>query len=240
MRARPLSRTLVFLVLVVCGVLMVASAQTAQGTQLRGEAQSLSDLVREHNATGEELEDEVARLRDDVEGLSARLSRGDQDADAARTQAQNREAGAGLTPVAGTGVTVVLDDALSQGSRPSGVSADDLIVHQQDVQGVINALWAGGAEAVAINDQRLVSTSAVRCVGNTLRVNSRVYSPPYSISAVGDPQALQHALDASPEIAAYMAYVDRLGLGWELMHHESLELPAYTGSLDFRYAEVGS
>ncbi len=60
------------------------------------------------------------------------------------------------------------------------MSPDDLVVHQQDVQAVVNALWAGGADAVQVMDQRLLSTSAVRCVGNTLLLNGRVYSPPYA------------------------------------------------------------
>ena len=63
---------------------------------------------------------------------------------------------------------------------PEGVGVDDIVVHQQDVQAVVNALWSGGAEAMMVMDQRLISTSAVRCVGNTLILQGRVYSPPFA------------------------------------------------------------
>ena len=77
------------------------------------------------------------------------------------------------------------------GACPGGSGPDDLVVHQQDVQAVVNALWRGGADGVQIMDQRLIATSAVRCVGNTLILQGRVYSPPYTITAVGDPDAAQ-------------------------------------------------
>ena len=89
-------------------------------------------------------------------------------------------------------MTVTLADAPRSADRvlPEGTSPDDVVVHQQDVQAVVNALWAGGAEAMQIMDQRIVSTSAVRCVGNTLILQGRVYSPPYEITAIGDPERL--------------------------------------------------
>src|SRR5690606_41737436 len=67
---------------------------------------------------------------------------------------------------------------------------DCLVIHQQDLQAVVNAMWQGGAEGIQVMDQRLISTSAVRCVGNTLILQGRVYSPPYTITAVGDPGQL--------------------------------------------------
>ena len=70
------------------------------------------------------------------------------------------------------------------------MSVDDVVVHQQDVQGVVNALWRGGAEAMMVMDQRIISTSAVRCVGNTLILQGRVYSPPFTVTATGDPALL--------------------------------------------------
>src|SRR5581483_10447361 len=93
-------------------------------------------------------------------------------------------------------------------------SPDDLVVHQQDIQGVLNALWSAGAEAVQMQDQRLIATSAPRCVGNTLLLNGRTYSPPYTIAAVGDATAMQAALAAAPLVILYKQYVVRFGLGY--------------------------
>ena len=81
-------------------------------------------------------------------------------------------------------------------------SPNDLVIHQQDLQAVVNALWVGGAEGIQVMDQRLVSTSAVRCVGNTLVLQGRLYSPPYTVTAVGDPEALHAALVRVREIGA--------------------------------------
>ena len=87
---------------------------------------------------------------------------------------------------------MTLADAPRSADRvlPEDASPDDLVVHQQDVQAVVNALWPGGAEAMQIMDQRVITTSAVRCVGNTLILQGRVYSPPFQITAIGDPQRL--------------------------------------------------
>ena len=93
---------------------------------------------------------------------------------------------------------VSLNDAQrdAEGRFPRDAAPDDLVVHQQDVQAVLNALWSAGAEGIQMQDQRIIATSAPRCVGNTLLLNGRTYSPPYVITAIGDVGAMQAALDA--------------------------------------------
>ena len=150
---------------------------------------------------------------------------------------------AGLTALTGGGLTVTLDDA------PPGAidrsypgfpqpTPDDLVVHQQDLQAVVNALWAGGATAIRLMDQRIISTSAVRCVGNVLILQDQVYSPAYSVTAIGDVSRLSNALAESSAISNYREYVDAYGLGWNVERHARITVPAYTGSVDLRYAEV--
>ncbi|MEV4257934.1 DUF881 domain-containing protein, partial [Spirillospora sp. NPDC049652] len=115
---------------------------------------------------------------------------------------------------------------------------DDLVVHQADVQAVVNALWAGGAQGMQIMDQRVIGTSAVRCVGNTLILQGVVYSPPFRITAVGDPDRLRAALDASPAISVYQRYVRAYGLGWSVRALRRASLPAYTGNVAMKHATV--
>ena len=110
------------------------------------------------------------------------------------------------------------------------------MVHQQDVQGVVNALWRGGAESMQIMDQRVVSTSAVRCVGNTLILQGRVYSPPFTITAIGDQEDLQAALDEDPAVSVYKQYVDAVGLGYEVEHDDETELPPFDGRTTLDHA----
>ena len=139
--------------------------------------------------------------------------------------------------MSGPAVEVTLDDAhRSLDSLPEPYTADDIVVHQQDVQAVVNALWASGAEAMMIQDQRVISTSAVRCVGNTLILQGRVYAPPYTIKAIGDVPRMQAGLDADRSIQIYMDYVNDLGLGWSVQTHAGEEFPAYSGSVDFASA----
>ena len=103
---------------------------------------------------------------------------------------------------------------------------------------MVNALWRGGAEAMMVMDQRIVSTSAVRCVGNTLILQGRVYSPPFVITAMGDPAALRAALDADPTITRYQEYVAALGLGYAVEDLGTRAFPGFTGQLTLGEAHV--
>ncbi len=150
---------------------------------------------------------------------------------------------ADTAPVSGPSVSVTLADAPRSADRvlPEGTSPDDVVVHQQDVQGVVNALWAGGAEAMQIMDQRVVATSAVRCVGNTLILQGRVYSPPYTITAVGDPERLTPGPGRlAPRSRVFRYYVDTFGLVYETSAATRTTLPGYDGSLDLLHAKVAS
>jgi uncharacterized protein YlxW (UPF0749 family) len=119
---------------------------------------------------------------------------------------------------------------------PQGATADDLVVHQQDVQAVVNALWAGGAEAMTIMGVRVISTSAVRCVGNTLLLQGRVFSPPFVITAIGNTSGMQHALDASRAVGIYRQAAAAYGLGYRAYQQTDVHLPAYDGSTALQYA----
>ena len=145
---------------------------------------------------------------------------------------------AGLVALTGPGVEITLDDAprRADGSLPIGARPDDLVIHQSDVQGVVNAVWAAGADAVAIMDQRLIATSAVRCVGNVLLLQGRTYSPPFVVTAVGDAEAIRAQLAASPQVQVFRQAVEEYGLGFAVREREELTLPAYDGQPAMEYA----
>jgi len=226
----------------VAGLLFATSAGAARGSDLRaGRATRLADLIRVTQQHNERISAQVEALRAEVAQTSGRRSAAEGHRASAEIAAY--QGPAGLSAVRGPAVAVSLDDA-PEGAltrsypglpRPT---PDDLVVHQQDVQAVVNALWAGGAEAMGLMDQRVVSTSAVRCVGNTLILQGRVYSPPYVVSAVGDQAALRAALATDPAVDTYRDYVSAYGLGYDVRSSPSLRLPAYDGTLDLRYAEV--
>lgn len=127
-------------------------------------------------------------------------------------------------PVAGPGLVVKLSDASPDFIADEGASANDLVVHQQDVDAVINALWRGGAEAVAVQGVRLAGDTTVRCVGNVILVGARPYAPPYRIEAIGDPATLAQALDSDTRVRQYRADAARYDMGWSVTTSANLVL----------------
>jgi len=102
----------------------------------------------------------------------------------------------------------------------------------------VNAMWAGGADAIQLMDQRIISTSAVRCVGNVLILQGRTYPPPYEVTAVGDVDGMRAALAASSYLDTYRFFVDYIGLGYEGRELAEVTLPAYQGALELLHASV--
>ena len=228
----------VTVILMMAGVLFSTSARTAGGHQLRADQSDLVGLVQSENQRVKGKERAVQALRQEVDTRAANSARGNTAAQQLQQRAQAIALTAGVLPATGPGLVVSLDDAPRTRAIAPGVKPDDLVVHQQDVQAVVNALWRGGAEAMMLMDQRVISTSAVRCVGNTLILKGRVYSPPFVITAVGDPARLRTALDRSEQVQIYRQYVDILGLGWKVRSEDGLRLPGFAGALDLRYARI--
>ncbi|WP_246121632.1 DUF881 domain-containing protein [Actinoallomurus bryophytorum] len=214
-----------------------ASASTAHGTDLRGGSRTkVTELIAQEQRGYQGSQNTYRQLRRQVDELGRQAGRRDARVLAAQQDADRLAALSGFTAVSGRAVRVSLDDAPRDQRVPGEPSPDDLVVHQQDVQAVVNALWAGGATGVQIMDQRLISTSAVRCVGNTLILQGVVYSPPFRITATGTPERLRAALAASPEIQIYRQYVDQYGLGYTVKTLQKTTLPAYTGNATPKYA----
>ncbi|MBD0292656.1 MAG: DUF881 domain-containing protein [Jiangellaceae bacterium] len=215
-----------------CGLLLVVSARAAGGEELRAPGYTeVADLIRAQERRTEELSAELNRLSAEVEELAA--ARASRAGEGVRERVAALEQVAGFTPVRGPGLTVTLDDApLPVGALDSGVHLEDYVVHQQDLEAVINALWAGGAEAMMVMDQRVVATSTIRCVGPVLLLQGRRYAPPYTITAIGDVDAMEQALDESEEVAEYLTYVEYLGLGYDVDRHDEVTLPEYDGPIE--------
>ncbi len=232
-------RVLTAAVFALAGLIFFTSFNTAKGTNIRTDASllKLSDLIHERSQDNGRLEESNAALREDIDALAGR--------DDGSTKAEDDELAelerkAGTQKLKGEAISVTLDDAPPDATAKlpgyPEPQPDYLVIHQQDLQAVVNALWQGGAEGIKVMDQRLISTSAVRCVGNTLILQGRVYSPPYKIQAVGDPERLKEALAASEAIQNYMVYVNVYGLGWKVEDDGEVTLPGYSGTADLHYA----
>lgn len=220
------------LVFALCGVVLVISAETSGGTDLRGsDLLEMPDLVRSEERRVQELAAQADRLADEVDSLTA--SRGDDETKELQGETETLLPAAGMTAVQGPGLVVTLDDAPipEQQEEALDVHIEDYIVHQQDLEAVMNALWAGGAEAMMVMDQRVGATSTVRCVGSVLLLEGRQYSPPYQIAAIGDVSSMQIALDQSEGVTWYRSAAEAIGLGYDVEAEESITMPAYEGSL---------
>ncbi len=227
-----MGRLLTVLVCAVAGLMVILGALNARGTDLRpGRNTDLVSLVQSQSRRNAALSRDVTRLRDEVDGLSVSADRPDQAARLAEASAL-----AGLIAVRGPAVTVTLDDA-PDSVAGDGVDQDLLVVHQQDIQAVANALWGGGAEAMTIQGQRVISTTGIKCVGNTVVLHGIPYAPPYVISAIGEPARLRDALAGSESVRVYRQYVDAFGLGYRLKSDRAAEFGPYEGSLDLRFAQ---
>jgi uncharacterized protein YlxW (UPF0749 family) len=232
---------LVPLVAALAGLLFTTSATTAAGTQLRDDRRpELNSLIAQRKRDVDAAGATASTLRDAVARDTRELAGSDQRVADQQSRAEDQQTTAGLTEMRGPGLTVRLDDAPRRpdGTRPAGARADDLVVHQQDVQAVVNALWAGSAEAMTIMKVRVISTSAVRCVGNTLLLDGRVYSPPFEITAIGDPGRLQRALDGSEAVHLFRQAATDFGLGYQIRVESEVTVPAYDGSVALRSARV--
>ncbi|HET7799955.1 MAG TPA: DUF881 domain-containing protein [Humibacillus xanthopallidus] len=235
-RPRLTWRLVVPVVTAAAGLMFAMSFQAAQGSDLRAD-RDLPQLIMDGDARVSAKAAQLDTLRTEVDALSKTSAPSDQRLASLNERADALAQAAATTKVRGAALEVALDDAhRTVDSLPDGFTADDIVVHQQDVQAVVNALWASGAEAMMIQDQRVISTSAVRCVGNTLILQGRVYAPPYRIKAIGDIERMQRGLDGDTAVGIYKQYVDAVGLGWSAKTLGNVEFPAYSGSVDFQFA----
>ncbi|PTR25686.1 uncharacterized protein YlxW (UPF0749 family) [Rhodococcus sp. OK519] len=241
-RARPPFGVWSIAVLVVClvaGLLIATTREVSHGNEIRAaDSTRLSDLVRQAQAEVDRAASSRDALAAQVEELQENAASTDSRVAEVLAETRALADAAGLTELSGPGVVVTLTDAPrdADGKYPAGASPDDLVVHQQDVQSVLNALWTGGAEAIAMQDQRIVNTSAPRCIGNTLLLHGRTYSPPYVVTAIGDPARLAATLANEPGIKTFKQYAVRYGLGYTQQESGNLTVPAYTGQLNTEYA----
>lgn len=214
----------------IAGFLFVASNHTAAGTNLRtGGVEDLRGLVISRANSVNQLQTKVQGIADEVDGISERKISSE-----VRSTLNQLQDVTGFSSVTGSALQVTLDDAPREpgSALPNGVSPDDVVVHQQDVQAVVNAFWRSGASAVQVMDQRIIATSAIRCVGNTLLLQGRVYSPPFTITAVGNLSDLQNGLNTEPGVQIYREYVERLGLGWQLKILNNYTMSQWQGVLN--------
>lgn len=220
----PRAALSVLVVTLASGLLFAISASAASSA-----LHSDSDLIGLVRTS----QDEVAALDEQVSGLKAQL---DAYSNPSEKPASTVPALA-AQPVRGPGVTITLTDAPPE-SLARGATPNDLVIHQQDIEDVMNALWNGGAEAMTVQDVRVTGRTVIRCIGNVILVDGESFSPPYVVKAIGDPAQLRRKVEENPRIVNYKTYVALYGLGWEMTSEDELVLPAANTKSTNSYAQV--
>ncbi|MGW8761477.1 DUF881 domain-containing protein [Streptomyces sp. NPDC055815] len=228
---------------VAAGLLLAAAVVTVGAAEARisapvvaKERQDLIDRIEKETSTADQLEEDVERIRTEV-GDRQRQALQQHGGDQAELVALL----SGATPVHGPGVKLVVDDAKGTdtgggGPRESTGFSDTGRVRDRDMQRVINGLWESGAEAVAINGQRLTSLSAIRAAGDAILVDNKPLVPPYTVLAIGDGQRLSTAFQDSADGQYLHALVENFGIRSSISAEGDVRLPA-APSLTVRTAE---
>lgn len=192
--------------------------------------EELIALVKSLEARKSDLVGDLSSLRREASEVGKRASARRGLYEGYTAQVDRMSLLAGLVPMRGPGVVVELGD--NRDPPQDAADPNNFIVHDYDLRAVVNALWAGGAEAIAINDQRLVASSAIRCVGTTVLVNNTRLGSPFVIQAIGDREALEASLAVDPAASRLLTqYVRLFGLDLSVETEDQVTLPEYGGTL---------
>jgi uncharacterized protein YlxW (UPF0749 family) len=189
-----------------------------------------SSLQKEQNTLKAQLADLRAQL-DEIQRGAASQSTASRDLQA---RVEELRVAAGLTERTGDGVFITLDDARS--TTPAQTNVDKSICHSTDLTDIVNTAWRGGAQAIAINGERVVGSTSVYCVGSTIMVNGTLMSPPFAITVIGPQNDLLAAYDDPNELRDIKQRRDVYGLGFHVARTSGLKVPPYGGALNIRSA----
>jgi uncharacterized protein YlxW (UPF0749 family) len=214
---------------IVLGMLLALSLKTHRAAVEHGEPSRSTAVgyafwaMRNDNV---KLRKDVADYKDRFERLARAQAKGVHTSDFQRLFDENKVF-AGTVGVHGPGIVVLLKDSPKRNtSVMAQENLGDYIIHDRDVREVVNELCAAGAEAIAVNGQRLVADSSIRCVGPVVRVNSTPIAAPFFIKAIGDPETLENALKMPGGPADGLFLLGMI----EVAKQPDLVLPAFKGS----------
>ena len=222
----------VAVVLLFLGMMVVVQFRSTKLTQQNApmaRAQELTSRLKEVKEERDTLSEQVKDLRKKLDQAGAGTGGANQ---AIRDELDKVRMEAGLLGVKGPGVQVTLNDSPKE-LRP-GEDPNLYILHEEDLLKVINELRAGGAEALSINDQRLLASSEIRCAGNTILVNTRKIVPPIVIVGTGNPDTLKSGLEIKGGIFEQLKF---WGLEADVQKKNEVAIPAYSGPVTFNYTK---
>lgn len=213
---------LIALVCVLIGFMVAVqfrTAQDAKGSLSQQRIEEISDRLLQTEHERDELSEELHKMQ-----TAAASADNQQDKDLLRYRAA-------LVPLEGEGVIVRMDDSTKPAK--AGENPNLYVIHDDDLLRVVNELRAAGAEAIAINGQRLTGISEIRCAGPTLSVNNVRSSAPFEIRAIGDKKSLENALRMRGGVAETLGV---WGIQLDIKASNDVYIPPYRGSIRQSYA----
>jgi len=230
---------------IVAAVLLVGVATGVATTQVKQRADAVSasrralvNDIHARTAETDELADRAASLSEQVSRTRAQMLGADARGRQAAAQVAALELVSGTVAVRGPGVVVTLREASGSSSADArGGQPGEGRIYDRDLQEVVNALWAAGAEAISVNGQRLTSLTAIRSAGEAVLVDLRPLSPPYVLRAVGDPDLLEPRFVDSSTARKFQTWTSLYGIGFEVDRAKDLRLGA-ASSPDLRVARA--
>ncbi|PMP86089.1 MAG: hypothetical protein C0174_02485 [Thermodesulfobium narugense] len=193
------------------------------------QAEEMASLLKEAENKRLDLERELFVSRQKIMDLQNKLEQEKNKNISIGEESKKIALLAGFTPVKGPGVIVTVKDA------KNGQEGNASLVHDEDLLRVVNELRAGGAEAISVNDQRLVAISEIRCAGPVILVNGVRLAPPFIIKAIGSPEMLYNSLTMSGGIIDYLKL---LGIRVSVEKSDSLYIPAFNANIQINYATL--
>jgi len=225
-------------VALLCGLMFWTSHDTSDAPELGPERYvDLASLVRRESREVERLQRQQRELAAEVGALTAKVE--DRRVQEARERERRTRPEAGLAPVTGKAITVTLADAPAEVIESSDLDPNYFVVHQQHIQRVVNAMWAGGARAITSQGQRIVTTTGIKCEGNAIQLQGDAFPQPYVIRAIGDQDAMLDEIRDDPYLKNYrkLAKSKLIQLGWDVKRVAHATAPAYQGTLEASYAQ---
>jgi uncharacterized protein YlxW (UPF0749 family) len=211
---------------------LVAAQLAAEGPRVQYASQErtgLVDTAQSLQATQDQLKDQIVALRQQIQQLEHDSAGSQAALRSLNDQLEQARIAAGLIPLTGTGIVLKLEDS-TEPVPPDG-NAADYLVGAADLRTVVDQLWLAGAEAIAVNDERVTASTAIIDIGGSVLVNSAYLAGPYNITAIG-PSDLFDRLSASPgfeELVRTRRGSFGIGISWA--EPASVDIPAYAGSV---------
>jgi uncharacterized protein YlxW (UPF0749 family) len=227
-----------YLITVVCFVLGMMLVTQFRSVQYNNwgtvpSLQRMQELTSQLKSVMDErdlLKKEVAELQARIADFETSASKVSGLTEVMQKELEKARMSAGLIAGTGPGIEIILDD--SNVPKQPGEDPNLFLVHDEDILKVVNELFASGAEAVSVNGQRIISTSEIRCVGPTVVINSVRLAPPFTIHAIGNPDALETSLKMRGGIIESLQV---FGIKVNITKQENIKMPAYDGPVSFKY-----